>query len=111
MIAAKLIAKAGALERLSRMPSSTVQLMGSEKSLFRFLKSKGRSKSPKFGLIFNHPLIQNAPREKQGKVARLLASKLSIAARIDYYSKDYKADEMKRELEMKVKRIISSKND
>ncbi|MBI2547483.1 MAG: hypothetical protein HYW23_03490 [Candidatus Aenigmarchaeota archaeon] len=108
-IAAKLIAKAGGLERLSRMPSSTIQLLGSEKALFRFLKSRGRSKSPKFGLIYNHPMIQNSPRETQGKVARLLAAKLSIASRIDYYSKEYKADEMKKDLENKVKKILSSK--
>ncbi len=108
-IAAKLIAKAGGLERLSRMPSSTIQLLGSEKALFRFLKSRGRSKSPKYGLIYNHPLIQNSPKDKQGKIARLLASKLSIAARIDYYSKEYKGDQMKKELEAKVKEILSPK--
>ena len=109
VIAAKLIAKAGGLERLSRMPSSTIQLLGSEKALFRFLKSHGRSKSPKYGLIFNHPLIQNAPANKQGKIARLLASKLSIASRIDYYSKTYSGDQMKKDLEMKVKHLLSSK--
>ncbi|MBI1978572.1 MAG: C/D box methylation guide ribonucleoprotein complex aNOP56 subunit [Candidatus Aenigmarchaeota archaeon] len=109
VIAAKLIAKAGGLERLSRMPSSTIQLLGSEKALFRFLKSRGRSKSPKYGLIYNHPLIQNSPSDKQGKIARLLASKLSIAARIDYYSKEYRGDQMKKELEAKVKGILSLK--
>ncbi len=109
VIAARLISKSGGLERLSRMPSSTIQLLGSEKALFRFLKSRGRSKSPKYGLIYNHPLIQNSPASKQGKLARLLSSKLSIAARIDYYSKDYKADEMKKDLEKKAKEILSSK--
>ncbi len=108
-IAAKLIAKSGGLERLSRMPSSTVQLLGSEKALFRFLKSRGRSKSPKYGLIFNHPIIQNSPAGKQGKIARLLASKLSIAARIDYFSKEYRADGMKKELDAKIKEILSKK--
>lgn len=105
-VSAKLISKAGGLERLAKMPSSTIQLLGSEKALFRFLKSKGRAKSPKYGLIFNHPIIQNAPKEKQGKIARLLASKLSIAARIDFFSKEYKADEIKKELERKVKEIL-----
>ncbi len=108
-IGGKLISKAGGLERLARMPSSTVQLLGSEKALFRFLKSKGRAKSPKYGLIFNHPLVQNSPADKQGKIARLLASKLSIAARIDYYSKEYVGDKMKKDLEAKVKKILSSK--
>ncbi len=105
-IASKLISKAGGLERLSKMPSSTIQLLGSEKALFRFLKSKGRSKSPKYGLIFNHPIIQSAPPDKQGKLARLLASKLSIAARIDFFSKEYKADGMKKELDLKVREIL-----
>ncbi len=105
-LSAKLIAKAGGLEKLSRMPSSTIQLLGSEKALFRFLKSKGRAKSPKHGIIFNHPLIQNASQENQGKIARLLASKLSIAARIDYYSKEDKSREMKIELEKKVKQLL-----
>ncbi len=109
VIASKLISKSGGLERLSRMPSSTIQLLGSEKALFRFLKSRGRSKSPKFGLIYNHPLIQNSPAHKQGKLARLLASKLSIAARIDYFSKEYKADQMKKELETKSREILSAK--
>jgi nucleolar protein 56 len=108
MIAAKLMSRAGGLERLSLLPSSTLQLLGSEKALFRFLKSKGRSKSPKFGLIYNHPLIQNSPKDKQGKIARLLASKLVIAARIDYYSKEYKGDKIKKELEDKIKKILSS---
>ena len=108
MIAAKLIAKSGGLERLSRMPSSTVQLLGSEKALFRFLKSKGKSKSPKYGIIFNHPLVQNSPANKQGKIARLLASKLSIAARIDYYSKEDVGGQMKKDLETKVKKLLSS---
>jgi nucleolar protein 56 len=107
MLAAKLITKAGGLDKLARMPSSTVQLLGSEKALFRFLH--GRGKSPRFGLLFNHPLIQNAPEKLKGRVARALASKLSIAAKMDYYSKKYNADEMKKQLQERVKEILSSK--
>lgn len=108
VVAAKLIAKAGGIEKLAKMPSSTIQLLGSEKALFRFLKSKKKIKGPKYGIIYNHPLIQNSPKDKRGKIARLLASKLSIAIRIDYYSKEYKADELKRELEEKLKQILSA---
>lgn len=107
MLATKLISKAGGLEKLAKMPSSTVQLLGSEKSLFRFLH--GRGKSPRFGLIFYHPLIQKTPEEYRGKIARLLASKLSIAAKMDFYSKEYKGDNLKKELEERVKKILSSK--
>lgn len=106
-IAGKLIAKAGSLEKLARMPSSTIQLLGSEKSLFRFLR--GHGKSPRFGLIFNHPLIKNAPEEHKGKIARLLASKLSIASKMDFYSKEYKGDSLKEELQKKIKESLNSK--
>lgn len=106
-LAAKLIAKAGGLEKLARMPSSTIQLLGAEKALFRYLHGKG--KSPRFGILFNYPLIKNAPEKLKGRIARVLASKLSIAAKTDYYSKEYKADKMKKELEERVKEILSSK--
>lgn len=107
MLAAKLIAKAGGLEKLAKMASSTIQLLGAEKALFRFLH--GHGKSPRFGLLFNHLLIQNAPEKLKGRIARVLASKLSIAAKMDYYSKEYKADKLKQELQERVKEILSSK--
>lgn len=107
-LAAKLIAKAGGLGRLARMPSSTIQLLGAEKALFRHLKGKGRS--PRHGIIFSHTLIQNAPDDHRGKIARLLAAKLSIAAKLDYYSKEFRGDKMKKELEEKVREIFKSKS-
>jgi nucleolar protein 56 len=84
MLAARFLALAGSLERLARMPASTIQLLGAEKSLFRHLKQQG--KSPKFGLLFQDGRIQSAPNEKRGKVARIISSKLMLAARIDFYS-------------------------
>jgi len=104
MLAAKLIAKAGGLEKLAKMPSSTVQLIGAEKALFRFLHGKGRS--PRFGLLFSHSMIQNAPDKLKGRIARALAAKLSIAAKMDYYSKEYRADKLKQELQERVKEIL-----
>jgi len=107
MLAAKLIAKAGGLKKLARMASSTLQLIGAEKALFRHLRGRGRS--PRFGLIFNHHLIQNAPEKLKGRLARVLASKLSIAAKMDYYSKEYKGDKLKKDLEKRVREILKSK--
>jgi nucleolar protein 56 len=106
-LAAKLISKAGSLEKLAKMPSSTIQLLGAEKSLFRFLHGKG--KSPKYGLIFQHPYVQRAPLKLRGKVARHLAAKLSMAIKIDFYSKEYKAEKLKKDLEEEIKKIISQK--
>jgi nucleolar protein 56 len=106
-LAMRMIAKSGGLARLSRMPSSTIQLIGAEKALFRFLKGKGRS--PRHGIIFGHPLIQGARDEHRGKLARLVASKMSIAAKLDYYGKEYRGDKLKREMTEKAKTIVSSK--
>lgn len=106
-LATKLIAKAGGLDRLARMPSSTIQLIGAEKALFRFLHGKG--KSPRHGIIFSHPLIQGARDHHRGKLARLVASKLSIAAKLDYYSKEYKGDRLKKEMMEKAKDILAEK--
>lgn len=103
IIAARLLSAAGGLEKLSRLPSSTVQLLGAEKALFRHLKGEG--KSPKFGVLFFHPFVQQAPNEKRGKIARLLAAKISLAARIDYYSKEDKSAALKRDLEEQMKRL------
>lgn len=106
ILAAKLIALTGGLEKLAKKPSSTIQLLGAEKALFRFLHGRGRS--PKYGLLFTHQLIQNAPPQKRGKVARVLASKLSIAAKMDFYGKKIKSDELKKSLEERIKKIMGS---
>ena len=103
LLGARLIATAGSLEKLARMPASTVQLLGAEKALFRHLHQKG--KSPKYGIIYNSTLIQNAPNEQKGKIARILSSKLMLAARIDYYSGRDDSEKMKKDLEAEIKKI------
>lgn len=103
LLAARLVASAGSLEKLARMPASTIQLLGAEKALFRHLHQKG--KSPKYGIIYNSPLIQNAPGEQKGKIARILSSKLMLAARIDYYSGRDESEKMRRELDEEIKRV------
>jgi nucleolar protein 56 len=78
-------------------------LLGSEKALFRHLRGKARP--PKHGYLFIHPLIQKAPKKLRGKIARALASKLAIAVRIDYYTKEDRSAELKKDLERKLKAI------
>ncbi len=103
LIGARLIALAGGLKEMARLPASTIQLLGAEKALFRHL-TKG-TKPPKHGVIFQHPLIHRSPWWQRGKIARALAGKLAIAARIDAYSGEYRGDELKRQLEQRVKEI------
>lgn len=82
-VGARIIAKAGSLARLATLPASTIQVLGAEKALFRALKTGARP--PKHGLLFQHPLVHSAPKWQRGKIARAVASKAAIAARIDYY--------------------------
>ena len=83
LIASRLIDKAGSLKHLAELPSSTIQVLGAEKALFRHLKTK--AKPPKFGVIFSHPAISKAQLKDKGKVARKLASEISKAAKIDFF--------------------------
>ncbi len=84
-LAARLLAKAGGLDRLARLPASTVQVLGAERAFFEHLR--GRAPPPRHGLLFLHPQIQGAPRGQRGKLARALAGKVAIAARIDSQGK------------------------
>ncbi|MGI0021227.1 MAG: NOP5/NOP56 family protein, partial [Nitrososphaeraceae archaeon] len=83
IIGARLIAKAGSLQKLAQMPSSTIQIIGAEKALFRALKTGARP--PKHGLLFQHPSVNSAPKWQRGKIARALSSKIAIGVRIDVY--------------------------
>jgi nucleolar protein 56 len=80
-LAARLIAKAGGLDRLARLPASTIQVLGAERAFFEHLR--GRAPPPRHGLLFLHPTVQGAPKRLRGKLARALAGKAAIAARRD----------------------------
>ena len=103
MITAKLIEHAGSLKTLVKMPASTIQLLGAEKALFRHLKNK-KSKCPKFGYIFNHQSISGQKRSRQGMAARLVASKLSLAVKVDYFKGKFIGDKLKKEIEAKLRK-------
>merc|ERR1719346_807799 len=55
LVGARLIAHAGSLLNLAKHPSSTVQILGAEKALFRALKTK--HDTPKYGLIYHASLV------------------------------------------------------
>ncbi|PIN73450.1 hypothetical protein COV20_04465 [Candidatus Woesearchaeota archaeon CG10_big_fil_rev_8_21_14_0_10_45_16] len=94
-IGARLLEIGKGLKHLAMLPASTIQLLGAEKALFRHLKTG--AKSPKFGVIMQHQVVQKA--KEKGKAARALADKLSLCARIDYFKGEAKAAEYKKELE------------
>ncbi len=102
LIAARLISYAGSMHRLMNFPSSTIQTLGAEKAMFRHLRSS--SNPPKHGIIILHPLVNEAKKADKGKLARSLASKISIAARIDFFGSDgHTGYQLREELEKRYK--------
>jgi len=108
MVGARLISHAGSLTNLAKCPSSTLQILGAEKALFRcisrfvslykfnytavtnfgvnFRALKTRGNIPKYGLIFHSSFIGRASAKNKGRIARFLANKCSIASRIDCFA-------------------------
>lgn len=82
-IGARLIQKAGSLLSLAKYPSSTVQILGAEKALFRALKQ--RQATPKYGILYNAQVVAKAPQSNKGTMSRVLAAKTSLSARIDVF--------------------------
>jgi nucleolar protein 56 len=82
-VGARILAKAGSLKKMATLPASTIQVLGAEKALFRSLKTG--TQPPKHGILFQHPIVHAAPKWQRGKMARAIASKAAIAARVDVY--------------------------
>ncbi len=102
-LGARLISLAGGIRELAMLPSSTIQVLGAEKALFRHLRTG--AKPPKHGVIFQYQAISRSPWWQRGKIARALAGKLAIAARVDYFSGEYIGEELKKELEARIDEI------
>ncbi|MHA1227137.1 MAG: NOP5/NOP56 family protein [Candidatus Hodarchaeales archaeon] len=106
LLGARLIAIAGSLENLAKMSSGTIQVLGAEKALFRHLRSG--EDPPKHGVIFQSPFIHSTKRHVRGKIARALAAKLTIAARVDYFTGEFIGETLLKDLEDKVNAIKTS---
>jgi nucleolar protein 56 len=103
LLGARLIALAGGLTNLARRPASTIQVLGAEKALFRSLKTGARP--PKHGILFQHTYLHEAKKWHRGKIARALAGKLAIAARIDAFGGRYIGEELKADIEKRIEEI------
>jgi nucleolar protein 56 len=106
LLGARLIALAGSLENLAKCSSGTIQVLGAEKALFRHLRSG--EDPPKHGIIFQSPYIHSSKMHQRGKIARAIAGKLTIAARVDFFTGEYIGTTLLQELEKKIDSIKSS---
>ncbi len=103
ILSAKLVSIAGGLTNLAKMPASTLQVLGAEKALFRTLTTGARP--PKHGVIFQYGPIHQSPKWLRGKIARAVAGKLAIAARMDAFGGANEGDRFKEALDAKIKEL------
>ena len=83
LVSARLLAHAGSKRHLACMPAATIQVLGAGPSLFTHLTSGTRP--PKHGLLYQYKGVHHTRKRLRGRVSRVLACQLAIAARIDYY--------------------------
>ena len=95
LLGARLISVAGGLERLSKLPASTIQVLGAEEAFFRFLRT--HELPPKHGIIFQLPEIRSAPKHLRGKIARKFAAKLAITSKCDYFKGEYVGEKIRQD--------------
>lgn len=104
-VAAKLVSHIGSLKKFAMLPSSTVQVLGAEKALFKHLKNR-KVRPPKHGIIFQHPRIAGSPRMVRGKIARLLANKISMAAKADAFTRRDISAQLKKDFDERYDQIM-----
>lgn len=81
--AAKLVSLAGSRERLARMPSGSLQVLGAQSAMSAH---RNGAPPPKHGsILFSMPQISRSPRWVRGKISRFIAGKASIAVRVDHF--------------------------
>jgi len=107
LVGARLLALAGGMQRMAMLPASTIQILGAEKALFHYKKEGG--KPPKHGVIFQHPFINRAPKSERGRIARLLATKTSMAIKADVFTKRNISKDLTQGLEQRLQEIRKTK--
>ncbi len=105
LLAARIVSLAGSLEKLAKMPASTIQVLGAEKAMFRHMRGEGAA--PKHGALFMHPFVQQVSADNQGEMARALANKAAIAARLDQYGGEFKGGSLHGEVEERFNELQS----
>ncbi|XP_076265221.1 pre-mRNA processing factor 31 [Rhynchophorus ferrugineus] len=105
-IAAKLMGVAGGLTRLSKSPACNVLLLGQQKKTLSGFSQV--TMLPHTGFVYYCDIVQNTPPDLRRKAARLVATKCTLAARVDasHESSDARIGRMLRdEIERKLDKL------
>lgn len=84
-VAAKLMAAAGGLAALSKMPANVVMALGTKKQDRAGMSSASTTKN---GFINESPLMLKTPPDLRVRAARAIGGRCALAARIDAYQND-----------------------
>jgi hypothetical protein len=79
-IAARLVAAAGGVASLARMPASRIQLLGSR-------RRPSPDRGPRFGILYRADRLADVPIGRRGAYARSLAALAAIAVRVDAHGR------------------------
>jgi len=79
-VAARLVAAAGGIGALARMPASRIQLLGSR-------RRPSPERGPRFGLLYRADRLADVPIGRRGAYARSLAALAAIAVRVDAHGR------------------------
>ncbi|KAG0306468.1 U4/U6 small nuclear ribonucleoprotein Prp31 [Dissophora globulifera] len=105
--AAKMMGQAGGLTALSKLPACNVQVLGKDKNLNNALSSASQLKHA--GYIYRSPFVLAMPAEFRMKAQKMIAAKLSLAARIDRihsYPDGSWGKKTREEIEKKVEKLL-----
>lgn len=95
-----MLSAARSLKKLAELPASSIQVLGAEKAFFKH-RGEG-TPSPKHGFIFKYPGMSVTPKKKRGSVARMVASRLAMAFRADYFGRKIDTENMKLEIKRRM---------
>jgi nucleolar protein 56 len=103
LVAAKLVAEAGGIRQLALMSATKIQILGARTAVFRYMHGGG--KPPKHGVIFHHPLVGGSKWWQRGKIAKALASVITIAVRADAFGERIAGETLRKRFEDEVSAI------
>ena len=102
-IAAQLLSVAGGLRKLSEIPACNVQVLGSRKQRHSALSSS--TQELHVGAIGQSAVMLGCPMNMRRRAARLVAGKVTLAARVDEHNENPSGDsgrEMRAHIEAKI---------
>jgi len=82
----RLVRTAGSLSRLASYAASTIQILGAEKAFNETVKCENNT--PKHGIIYDSKFVSRIGTVGRGKMARRLANKIALCARVDFGKED-----------------------